>query len=83
MLVFYIIVSILWGILVFLYAKKQLGVGWSVITGGLSAVFWPIILLAAVIIEIRNTVHPKEDTSHDDIESFLENSIKEQIRHEK
>lgn len=83
MLIFYIIVSVLWGILVFLYAKKQLGVGWSVITGGLSIIFWPIILLVAVILEIRNAIHSKEDTSHFDVESFLENSVKEQIRHEK
>lgn len=81
MTIFLIIVSILWGMLIFLHTREEFSLISSIIFGLLSTVFWPLLLLAAVIVQIVN--HCKKsspDFVEDEGELNPQEILEEQIR---
>ena len=52
MLTFYIVISILWGILIFLNTFKEYKWYSSLIFSIVGILFWPVFILAAIIVEI-------------------------------
>lgn len=52
MLTFYIVISILWGILIFLNTFKEYKWYSSLIFSIVGILFWPVFILAAIVVEI-------------------------------
>lgn len=81
MTIFLIIVSILWGMLIFLHTREEFSLISSIIFGLLSTVFWPLLLLTAVIVQIVNRCKKSSpDFVEDEGELNLQETLEEQIR---
>lgn len=78
MLTVYIVISILWGILIFLNTFKEYKWYSSLIFSIVGILFWPVFILAAIVVEIvrlcKNEKHDVDSSSSDEItsESVLE-----------
>ena len=78
MLTVYIVISILWGILIFLNTFKEYKWYSSLIFSIVGILFWPVFILVAIVVEIvrlcKNEKHDVDSSSSDEItsESVLE-----------
>ena len=78
MLTVYIVISILWGILIFLNTFKEYKWYSSLIFSIVGILFWPVFILAAIVVEIvrlcKKETHDVDSSSSDEItsESVLE-----------
>ena len=78
MLTVYIVISILWGILIFLNTFKEYKWYSSIIFSIVGILFWPVFILAAIIVEIirlcKNEEHDVDSSVSDEMkrESVLE-----------
>ena len=78
MLTVYVVISILWGILIFLNTFKEYKWYSTVIFSIVGILFWPGFILAAIVVEIirlcKNEKHDVDSTARDEMkrESVLE-----------
>lgn len=78
MLTFYIVISILWGILIFLNTFKEYKWYSTAIFSIVGILFWPGFILAAIVVEIirlcKNEKYDVDSTASDEMkrESVLE-----------
>lgn len=71
MLTFYIVISILWGILIFLNTFKEYKWYSTVIFSIAGILFWPGFILAAIVVEIirlcKNEKHDVDSSASDEM----------------
>ena len=81
MLTFYIVISILWGILIFLNTFKEYKWYSSLIFSIVGILLWPVFILAAIVVEIvrlcKNEKYDVDSSSSDEMKS---ESVLEYIR---
>ena len=81
MLTFYIVISILWGILIFLNTFKEYKWYSTVIFSIVGILFWPGFILAAIIVEIIRLYKNEEpDVDPSTSDEMKRESVLEYIR---
>ena len=60
MFIFYLIISILWGVLIFLHSFKELGYVVSIIFTIATIFIWPVFIPISIVIEIVNLSKEKK-----------------------
>lgn len=79
MLVFYIVISILWGLLIFLSTFREYRWYSSLIFSIAGILFWPLFILVAVIIELVR-VFKKDNSDNEVSDEAKRESVLEYIR---
>ena len=81
MLTVYVVISILWGILIFLNAFKECKWYSSLIFSIVGILFWPVFILAAIIVEIvRLCKNEESDVNSSASDEMKRESVLEYIR---
>lgn len=81
MLTVYIVISILWGILIFLNTFKEYKWYSSLIFSIIGILFWPVFILAAIIVEIiRLCKNEEPDVDSSTSDEMKRESVLEYIR---
>ena len=81
MLTFYIVISILWGILIFLNTFKEYKWYSSLIFSIVGILLWPVFILAAIIVEIiRLCKNERLDVDSSVSDEMKRESVLEYIR---
>ena len=81
MLTVYIVISILWGILIFLNTFKEYKWYSSLIFSIVGVLFWPVFILAAIVVEIvRLCKNEKYDVDSSSSDEMKRESVLEYIR---
>ena len=81
MLTVYIVISILWGILIFLNTFKEYKWYSSLIFSIVGVLFWPVFILAAIVVEIvRLCKNEKYDVDSSTSDEMKRESVLEYIR---
>lgn len=81
MTIFYIVISVLWGILVFLTTFKEYK-WYAIIFGVVSIIVWPIFIVAAIITEIiklckskKNDENISDAVNQDTLINYIKDNI--------
>ena len=81
MLTVYIVISILWGILIFLNTFKEYKWYSSLIFSIVGVLFWPVFILAAIVVEIIRLCKNEElDVDSSASDEMKKESVLEYIR---
>ena len=81
MLTVYVVISILWGILIFLNPFKECKWYSSLIFSIVGILFWPVFILAAIIVEIvRLCKNEESDVNSSVSDEMKRESVLEYIR---
>ena len=80
MFIFYLIISILWGVLIFLHSFKELGYVVSIIFTIATIFIWPVFIPISIIIEIVNLSKEKKEDPAKLTEEDLINRVRENLK---
>ena len=80
MFIFYLIISILWGVLVFLHSFKELGYVASIILTVATIFIWPVFIPISIVIEIVNLSKEKKEDPTKLTEEDLINRVRENLK---
>ena len=80
MFIFYLIISILWGVLIFLHSFKELGYVVSIIFTIATIFIWPVFIPISIVIEIVNLSKEKKEDPTKLTEEDLINRVRETLK---
>ena len=80
MFIFYLIISILWGVLIFLRSFKELGYVVSIIFTIATIFIWPVFIPISIVIEIVNLSKEKKEDPTKLTEEDLINRVRENLK---
>ena len=80
MFIFYLIISILWGVLIFLHSFKELGYVASIILTIATIFIWPVFIPISIVIEIVNLSKEKKEDPTKLTEEDLINRVRENLK---
>ena len=80
MFIFYLIISILWGVLIFLHSFKELGYVVSIIFTIVTIFIWPVFIPISIVIEIVNLSKEKKEDPTKLTEEDLINRVRENLK---
>ena len=80
MFIFYLIISILWGVLIFLHSFKELGYVVSIIFTIATIFIWPVFIPISIVIEIVNLSKEKKEDPTKLTEEDLINRVRENLK---
>lgn len=80
MFIFYLIISILWGVLIFLHSFKELGYVASIIFTIVTIFIWPVFIPISIVIEIVNLSKEKKEDPTKLTEEDLINRVRENLK---
>ena len=80
MFIFYLIISILWGVLIFLRSFKKLGYVASIIFTIATIFIWPVFIPISIVIEIVNLSKEKKEDPTKLSEEDLINRVRENLK---
>ena len=80
MFIFYLIISILWGVLNFLHSFKELGYVVSIIFTIATIFIWPVFIPISIVIEIVNLSKEKKEDPTKLTEEDLINRVRENLK---
>ena len=80
MFIFYLIISILWGVLIFLRSFKELGYVASIIFTIATIFIWPVFIPISIVIEIVNLSKEKKEDPTKLTEEDLINRVRETLK---
>ena len=80
MFIFYLIISVLWGILVFLHSFKEFGYVASIIFSLVSIFIWPVFIPISIVIKLINLSKEKNTEPTKLTEADLVERVKESLK---
>ena len=80
MFIFYLIISILWGVLIFLHSFKELGYVASIKFTIVTIFIWPVFIPISIVIEIVNLSKEKKEDPTKLTEEDLINRVRENLK---